>query len=336
MLCTRLPGFAVYRTSCRLARTIGPVSGVTVRVPAKVNLWLSVGPSGADGYHEIVTVFHAVALFDEVTARPAGGFSVRFAVSPATGMPTAQDNLALQAAHLLADRTSVAGGAELTIRKSIPMAGGMAGGSADAAAALVACDALWGTGLPRDELLRLAARLGADAAFPLVGGTAVGLQRGERLHPVASRGSLHWVFALAGDGLSTGAVYTECDRLRAEGGRPITGPHESNDLAAALRTGDAAAVAAALHNDLQPAALNLRPELRRTLDAGHDLGALGAVVSGSGPTCAFLARSGAHAAELRSALEGTGVCSSARQAYGPVPGAEIVGTKCAVTQNRCT
>lgn len=320
------------------------VSAVTVRVPAKVNLWLSVGPPGRDGYHELVSVFQAVSLFDELTARPAAGWAVDLA-DPLAQVPTAQDNLALQAAQLLADQTGAGQGAWLTIRKSIPVAGGMAGGSADAAAALVACDALWGTGLSRGELLRLAARLGADVAFPLVGGTAVGAGRGEQLHPLTpdppETEPLHWVFAFDHRGLTARAVYAECDRLRAETGQPVTGPHGARELTAALRTGDAAAVGAAMHNDLQPAALSLRPGLRHTLDVGRACGALGAVVCGSGPTCAFLARSAAHAGELRSGLEETrppeaaraqGVCRPARQAYGPVPGATVAGPRCGGTR----
>lgn len=315
---------------------------MTVRVPAKVNLWLSVGPLGSAGYHELVSVFQAVSLFDELAATPAPGLTVELAYPPAEA-PTARDNLALQAAQLLADQAGVEQGAELTIRKSIPVAGGMAGGSADAAAALVACDALWGTGLSRSELLRLAARLGADVAFPLVGGTAVGVGRGEQLHPVTpdSPEILHWVFAFGEGGLTARAVYAECDRLRTETGQRVAGPHEAHDLTTALRAGDAAAVGAALHNDLQPAALSLRPELRHTLDVGRGCGALGATVCGSGPTCAFLARSAAHAAELCSALEETqppdaagaqGVCRSARQGYGPVPGANVAGPGCSGTR----
>lgn len=326
------------------------MSEVTVRVPAKVNLGLSVGPAGDDGYHELVNVFHAVSLFDEVTARPGEGFSVtvqqgatpgpcghepdvratrippsgRADTASLTEVPAGDDNLAVRAARLLAEHAGSAGGVELHIRKSIPVAGGMAGGSADAAAALVACDAVWKTGLAQQELLRLAARLGADVAFPLAGGTAVGVGRGERLTPLSLATTLYWVFALAEGGLSTAAVYAECDRLRAEAGEPVPQPRESPPLMAALEADDPVAVGDALYNDLQPAALTLRPDLGQTLRAGTDSGTLAALVSGSGPTCAFLARSEEHAAELAGALERAGVCRETRQAYGPVPGARIV------------
>lgn len=328
---TRSPSSSLIRLLPNMhkrGRTIGAVSDVTVRVPAKVNLGLSVGPAGEDGYHELVNVFHAVSIFDEVTASPAASITVavegRAQEDAHADVPLGEDNLAVRAARLLAAHAGVDDGVHLRIRKSIPVAGGMAGGSADAAAALVACDALWKTGLTRREMHELAATLGADVAFPLLGGTAVGRGRGERLAPVETERRLHWVFAPAEGGLSTAAVYAECDRSRAAAGVRAPEPRESEALMSALRTGDPAAVGVALHNDLEPAALSLRPELRRTLDAGLEAGAVGALVSGSGPTCAFLAGSEAHAGLLASALEKAGVSRPVRQAYGPVPGAEIV------------
>ncbi len=318
-----------------------------MRVPAKVNLALSVGPLGEDGYHELVTVFHAVSVVDEVTAHPADGFSV--SVTPGSAdaagpprhvseepsyrwrepsdtpsVPLGEGNLAVRAARLLAEWAGRDAGAELRIRKSIPVAGGMAGGSADAAAALVACDLLWNTAATPETLLGLAARLGADVAFPLLGGTAAGYGRGERLTPLTCAGILYWVFALGTGGLSTAAVYAECDRLRARAGTPVPAPHQPTELVTALDAGDPAAVGAALHNDLQPAALNLRPGLARTLDTGREAGALGAVLCGSGPTCAFLAGSAAHAAHLAGVLESAGVCRAARCAHGPASGAMLL------------
>jgi 4-diphosphocytidyl-2-C-methyl-D-erythritol kinase len=292
----------------------------TVRVPAKVNLELSVGPVRDDGYHDLVNVFHAVSLYDEVTATPADALSI--SVEGPEGVPTGPDNLAARAATLLAERIGVEPSVALHIRKDIPVAGGMAGGSADAAAALVACDALWESGLDRDSLLELAAKLGSDVPFALLGGTAVGLGRGERLTPVEVAGEFHWVFGYADGGLSTPAVYAECDRLRGLSGTPPW-PRVSDDLMTALKTGDAAALGRALQNDLQAAALSLRPSLSAALGAGRDLGALGAIVSGSGPTCAFLADSAAHAGELVAGLEKSGRFASVRQAVGPVPGASL-------------
>jgi 4-diphosphocytidyl-2-C-methyl-D-erythritol kinase len=298
------------------------VTVTTVRVPAKVNLELSVGPARDDGFHDLVNVFHAVSLYDEVTATPAD--SLRVSVDGPAGVPTGPDNLAARAASLLARHVGVEPLVALHIRKDIPVAGGMAGGSADAAAALVACDALWGAGLDKETLLELGARLGSDVPFALLGGTAVGLGRGERLTSVEVAGEFHWVFGYADGGLSTPAVYAECDRLRAAGGEQPW-PRVSDDLMAALKTGDAVGLGRALSNDLQPAALSLRPSLGDALAAGRELGALGSIVSGSGPTCAFLAESADHAAALAVALEGSGRFASVRQAYGPVQGAVLGG-----------
>ena len=292
---------------------------ITVRVPAKVNLQLSVGPARDDGYHDLVNVFHAVSLFDEVTAAPAD--SLTLTVDGPPGVPTGPDNLAVRAAALLARHAGVAPHVALHIRKDIPVAGGMAGGSADAAGALLACDRLWNTRIDRETALGLAAELGSDVPFALLGGTAVGLGRGERLTSVEVVGEFHWVFGYADGGLSTPRVYAECDRLR-EAGAPW--PVVSDDLMAALKTGDATALGRALHNDLQAAALSLRPSLSAALAAGRELGALGALVSGSGPTCAFLASSASHAASLASALARTPHFADVRQARGPVSGATRV------------
>jgi 4-diphosphocytidyl-2-C-methyl-D-erythritol kinase len=211
----------------------------------------------------------------------------------------------------------------LHITKGIPVAGGMAGGSADAAAALVACDTLWGTGLSRGELSALAAQVGSDVPFSLAGGTAVGTGRGEVLAPVLARGRFQWVAALADGGLSTPEVYAECDRLR--GGQEVPAPTVGADLMTALRAGDADALGAALHNDLEEAACSLRPALRQTLDTGREAGALGGIVSGSGPTVVFLARSPEHAIDIAVALSATGSCRAVKRAHGPVSGARVVG-----------
>ncbi|WP_283135390.1 4-(cytidine 5'-diphospho)-2-C-methyl-D-erythritol kinase [Rhizohabitans arisaemae] len=300
------------------------MNAVTVRVPAKVNLQLSVGPCRDDGYHDLINVFHAVSLFDEVTAVEADGFRVTVAGESIADVPLDGDNLAIRAAQALAAYAGCDRRAELRIRKDIPVAGGMAGGSADAAAALVACDALWGLGLDRAELSEIAAGIGSDVPFALLGGTAVGVGRGETLTPALSQGRFHWVFAFADGGLSTARVYAECDRLRMVMGVEAGWPHVDETLMAALRAGDAKALGAALHNDLQPAALSLRGSLALTLAAGREHHALGAIVSGSGPTCAFLAASEEEALDLAVALRGAGVCRSVVRAYGPVPGATIV------------
>ena len=248
-------------------------------------------------------------------------------------LPLDRGNLVWRAAVLLAERAGVQPAVRLDVVKGIPVAGGLAGGSADAAATLVACDALWGTGMDRADLLELAAELGSDVAFSLTGGTALGTGRGERLTPVLATGRWHWVFAIAGDGLSTPRVYGELDRIRSAG-RAAAAAGEPDRLINALRTHDPAALGRLLANDLQAPALALRPELRRTLRVGLDLGALGAVVSGSGPTCAFLARSREAAVRLAAALAGAGVCRTVRVAYGPVSGARVVATETAVARER--
>src|SRR3569833_459379 len=294
----------------------------TDRVPAKVNRELSVGPVRDDGYHDLVNVFHAVSLFDEVTATPAEQLHV--SVDGPVTVPTGPDNLAARAALLLARHAGVRPAVALHIRKDIPVAGGMAGGSADAAAALVACDALWGSGADLETLLELAAQLGSDVPFALLGGMAVGLGRGERLTTVEVAGEFHWVFGYADGGLSTPAVYAECDRLRAVSSRALRWPRVSDDLMAALQTGDAVGLGQALDNALQPAALSLRPALKDALAAGRDLGALGSIVSGSGLMCVFLAASEPDAARLAASLAGTTLFAAVRQASGPVPGAALV------------
>ncbi|MCK9900303.1 4-(cytidine 5'-diphospho)-2-C-methyl-D-erythritol kinase [Frankia sp. Cpl3] len=259
---------------------------------------------------------------DSDTGDRAGELAGEAAEPSISVVPTGRDNLAVRAAYLVAEAAGIRGEAiHLTLSKGIPVAAGMAGGSADAAAALVACDALWGTELDRATLVELASRLGSDVPFPLTGGTALGTGRGEQLTDVLGRGEYHWVFALADGGLSTPAVYAEFDRL-AEG-RLQTGPTPADAVLAALRSGDPEELGAALVNDLQPAALRLRPSLRRVLESGIELGAIGAIVSGSGPTCAFLARDAAASVSLAASLAGMGVARAVRRAQGPVAGAQV-------------
>jgi 4-diphosphocytidyl-2-C-methyl-D-erythritol kinase len=305
------------------------VTTVTVRAPAKINLGLRVGGLRADGFHPLATVYQAIALYDEVKARPAPRGTASVSVTGEGSQIVALDetNLAVRAAVLLAKRFEVTEGVALSIHKAIPVAGGLAGGSTDAAGALVACDALWGTKASRDDLSALAAELGSDVPFCLIGGMAVGTGRGEQLSPVLARGSYEWVLAYADKGLSTPQVYAELDRFDSVNGL-ATGrgsqPEVPDALMAALRTGDPYAVGPALHNDLAPAALRLRPALRKTLALGEELGALGTLVSGSGPTCLFLASDEDHAVEMAVAFSGSGLCRLVQRASGPVHGARIV------------
>jgi 4-diphosphocytidyl-2-C-methyl-D-erythritol kinase len=314
---------------------------VAVRVPAKVNLQLAVGPVRADGYHDVATVYHAVSLFDEVTAALADRDSVAVTGEGADSVPLGDGNLAARAAEALLQAVGRdsrdAPGLAIRITKRIPVAAGLAGGSGDAAAALVACNELWGTGLSQQELCELASGIGSDVAFGLLGGTAIGIGRGEQVTPVLTSGTFHWVLAFANGGLSTADVYAKCDRMRASkegrqtkgrkvGAASVPDPVLDNALIAALRSGDPAEVGSLLSNDLQSAALSLRPGLRQALTAGRELGALGAMVSGSGPTCAFLAKNRRHARDLAAALAGAGVCRTVAQVTGPAPGATIVAT----------
>lgn len=296
-----------------------------MRVPGKVNLYLAVGDRRDDGYHELTTVFHAVSLFDDVTVRNADLLSLEMAGEGAEDLPVDNRNLAWKAAELLADHVGRAPDVAISISKSIPVAGGMAGGSGDAAAVLVAMNHLWELGVPRRDLHALAAKLGSDVPFALHGGTALGTGRGEELATVLARSTFHWVLAFAHEGLSTPAVFGEIDRLRESpdrGGPPRL--EDAEPVLAALASGDPHELAALLGNDLQPAALSLRSDLRRTLRAGADAGALAGIVSGSGPTCAFLCASAADAVEVGTTLSGAGACRTVRVASGPVQGARVV------------
>jgi 4-diphosphocytidyl-2-C-methyl-D-erythritol kinase len=304
---------------------------VVARAPAKVNVHLAVGPLRSDGFHELRTVYLAVSLFDTVTVRPGDGLELTVTGEGAAGtgadpVPTDRRNLVWRAAELLAERAGVPADAAITIDKSIPAAGGLAGGSADAAAALVALDALWGTHATRGELTALAARLGSDVPFSLLGGVALGSGRGEQLSPVLARRRWDWVLGIAGEGLSTPAVYAELDRLRVEGRVPDgEEPASPDPVIAALRSGPVPALAAALGNDLQPPALSLRPDLRRALRAATGAGAAAAIVSGSGPTVAALAQDEDSAVRMAATLAGEGVYRTVRAVHGPVPGARLVG-----------
>ncbi|EKX67292.1 4-(cytidine 5'-diphospho)-2-C-methyl-D-erythritol kinase [Streptomyces ipomoeae] len=297
---------------------------VTVRVPAKVNVQLAVGGARPDGFHDLANVFLAVGLYDEVTATPADELRVTCGGPGADQVPLDRTNLAARAALALAERHGIEPAVRLHITKDIPVAGGMAGGSADAAGALVACDALWGTNASRDELLDICAELGSDVPFVLVGGAALGTGRGEQLRPLDVGGAFHWVFAVADGGLSTPAVYREFDRLHE--GEIVPEPVASQVLLDALAKGDADALASFLpdSNDLQPAALSLFPKLADTLAAGRAAGALAALVSGSGPTTAYLARDAEAAQKIAEALIASGTCRTARVATSPAPGATLL------------
>lgn len=303
-----------------------PRDCVTVKAPAKMNLALAVGPIGTDGYHPLATVFHALDIFDTVTVSQCSPAErgVTTKLNGVTGeVPSDQSNLSWLAAEALAAHLGRSADVHISIDKRIPVAAGLAGGSADAAGTLVACNELWAAGMEPSELAAVAATLGSDVAFALFGGTMLGLGRGEQLSPVLAKANLRWVVAVSDSGLSTASVYTRFDQLQAEQLIPAESaePAVPRDLMTALAAGDFEAIGASLVNDLSAAAYALRPSLRRTLDVGVSMGALGAVVSGSGPTCCFLAANDESAIEISVALMSEGACDRVIQAHGPVPGA---------------
>ena len=298
---------------------------MTVRVPAKVNLQLAVGPREADGFHNLVTVFQAISIYDDVTiTKTTSGSGITIAITGdhTHGVPADSTNLAVKAAQLIADDYDFAVDIHIEVNKSIPVAGGMAGGSADAAAVIVGLNELYNLEMSREEMLEFGAQLGSDVPFMITGGTAIGQGRGDQLTAALSRGTYHWVLALSTVGLSTPAVYQECDRLRA--GLDIAAPQTSDALMQSLLAADPKAVGLALQNDLQSAACSLRPALTLVLDVGEEYGALGAIVSGSGPTVAFLVGDEEQGLDLAVALTSSGVVGSVARAYGPVHGAKVI------------
>ena len=303
------------------------LNGVVIRVPGKVNLGLSVGPLDSDGYHEIVTLFQAISLYDDVTVKigsEGAGITIGASGSTSTGVPLDETNLAYRAADLLIRKFQLDSDIDIHLKKEIPVAGGMAGGSADAAGVIVGIDALFELGLSRDELERIGSELGSDVPFGIAGGTAIGRGRGDQLTPVLSQGTYQWVLALSNSGLSTPAVYGECDRLRE--GLSIAKPSANDALLQSLRAGDARELGKALSNDLQSAACSLRPALRLVLDVGNDYGALGCIVSGSGPTVAFLVEDEERALDLTVALCASGVVGGVVRASGPTHGARRISS----------
>ena len=302
---------------------------VHARAPGKINVFLKVGALLENGYHDVATAYQAVSLYEDIRATAADDFSVTFTGSIDTSsLATDGSNLAIKAATLLAHRAGYRKGVRLEIEKHVPIAGGMGGGSADAAATLLACDSLWGTDLSREDLLELATQLGSDVPFAFTGGTAIGTGRGDQLSPALAKGSFQWVLALADFGMSTPLVYSELDRHRDRHAQDIfpasTQPKVDANVLQALRAGDPHMLAEVLHNDLQAPALHLEPLLGAVIELGEENGALAGMISGSGPTVAFLA------ADLDAALELQIALSAARltvvRATGPVHGARLIGS----------
>lgn len=285
---------------------VGKGSFVIASSPGKVNVFFAVGAFLKDGFHEVASCYQGLSLREKVAVEMAGSFSIQFAGPFAAQskelVPTDARNLVYKAGLELKEL-----GANLrpelvtfTIHKSVPIAGGMAGGSADGAAALVALNALLDAGL-EDQLPEAAAKLGSDVPFSLSGGTAIGLGRGEKLSTIESSAILHWVVTPSSEGLSTPDVYRKLDILRVEAGvdvSKIEQPEVPEELIAALISGDVREVAEYMHNDLEIAAIALRPELATIIEAGRKAGALKSMVSGSGPTIAHLALNRVHAEQI--------------------------------------
>ena len=295
---------------------------VTVRVPGKVNVYLGVGPREFSGFHNLATVFQSVNIYDEITVEDSDEFEIVAQGNFSERIPTDQSNLVWSAAKLVAAACGREPNVKITINKSIPIAAGMAGGSADAAATLLACDALWHAEIPRDQLDAMASELGSDVPFMLHGGCAIGTSRGDVLAPVMTRGIFHWVFGTFNDGLSTAAVYERTDKLRGPDFDAM--PNVPVEVLSAITQGDAATLGTLLRNDLQTAAITMKPALASALEFGLDHGALGAIVSGSGPTCAFLVKDEKAAIELVVALSSSGLVDQAVRAHGPVHGARAL------------
>jgi 4-diphosphocytidyl-2-C-methyl-D-erythritol kinase len=294
---------------------------VTVRAAAKINLHLGVGPVREDGYHPLMTVYQAVGVYDDVTV--AASRTWQLTVEPVgavdvSAVPRDDGNIALRAGRLLAAHHGLDGAASLFVAKGIPVAGGMAGGSADAAATLVGLDRLWQLGTADEVLLAIAAELGSDVPFALLGGTALGTGRGELVEAVPDAGGWWWVAVPSAAGLSTPAVYAEHDRLGLGDRQRVP-----QGLLDALATGSVEELAATLVNDLERPALGLRPDLAAPREAGLAAGAVAMLLSGSGPTWLALCRDHEHAHRVREALVDAGY-PDAVAAPGPVAGAHVV------------
>lgn len=293
---------------------------LTVRAAAKINLLLGVGAPRPDGFHTLVTVYQAISLYDDLMVTEAGELTVETHVADhvSTGLlPPPGQNIVDRAAAVLSAHHGRDVTGHVNVDKAIPIAGGLAGGSADAAAALVGLDRLHDLGTTDDDLLALAARLGSDVPFALLGGTALGLGHGELLTLVADHGSWWWVVVPNPVGMSTPAVYARFDELNPDA---PADPGAADVLLEAVASGNVHRLAGALRNDLEPAAFDLRPELVGLIERGRAAGALRGLVSGSGPTCVFLCESGHHARAVAAALSEPVVLV----AHGPVAGAHVV------------
>ena len=304
---------------------------ISVSAPGKINIFFKVGALQENGFHEVLSVYQALDLRETVTVSAADSWQVSvsgaLSAEQIAAVPTGEENLVVRAAKSIAELAGLDNPHRVNfeITKNVPVAGGMGGGSADAAAALLAVDELWCTGIDGEALLHKAAELGADIPFALIGGTAIGVGKGDDLEPIDDVNQLHWVLVPMDAGLSTPRVYAKLDEIRAARGEDpelVATPSQPRELISALQFGDAREVAKYLHNDLQEAAVALMPELSITMHAGLAAGALAAMVSGSGPTVAMLAESAAAAESIANHLAFEGYI--AIPTHGPAKGTLMV------------
>lgn len=301
-----------------------PDTSVVARAPGKINLILRVGPLRSDGYHDLLTVFQAVDVWETVTLTPADEFSVSVSGDVNLGeIPLDSSNIAMKAVLAVAGELGRTDAVAIHIDKRVPVGGGMGGGSADAAATLMAINELWQGNLSQVALLDIAASLGSDVPFLLEGSTAVARGRGEQLTLIKSL-PFYWVVVPSNHHLSTPEAYRRLDQIRE--GLEITLPGDvPQEFLGALYAGDPAALAPHLINDMAPAAIELYPDVQQTLELGVGAGALAAMVSGSGPTCVLLARDKAHADVLVASLDEHG--RFARVVTSPARGAHLVSSR---------
>lgn len=295
-----------------------PARRVTVRAPAKVNLHLGVGRPRSDGMHPLATVYQAVGLYDDVTVTDAPDWEVGL-TAPVDGVPLDGDNIAIRAGRALVAHHGLDLAARITIAKGIPVMGGMAGGSADAAATLLALDRLWDLQTADDDLLGIAGTLGSDVPFALLGGTAMGTGHGQLVTPVSDLTEVWWVVVLSDEGLSTPAVYRQFDVLSPHAPEE---PPRPDALLGALADGDVDDLGDLLANDLWPAARDLRPDLVEVEAALRGIDGAPVLLSGSGPTLLML-----HAdveSARAAAAQATARGFRCTLAPGPVAGAHVV------------
>jgi 4-diphosphocytidyl-2-C-methyl-D-erythritol kinase len=300
---------------------------VVATAPGKINIFFKVGALKNDGYHDVLSVYQALDLRETVSVASAQDWRVEvsgeISAEQIAAVPTGEDNLVVRAAKSIAQLAGLENPHPINfeIIKNVPVAGGMGGGSADAAAALLAVNELWCTQVDYQALLNSAAELGADIPFALLGGTAIGVGKGDELETIDGVQKLHWVLVPMDAGLSTPRVYAKLDEIRTSRGEDpekVVTPIKPRELISALQVGDAREVAKHLHNDLQEAAVALMPELSVTMQAGLAAGALAAMVSGSGPTVAMLAESEEAAESIANQLSFDGY--TAIPTFGPASG----------------